>query len=40
MFNTQYFNNYNLIIIFFQDCENYIISIFHIDFRVNKEKIF
>ena len=35
----QYLNYYNSIIMFFQDCENYIVSIFRIDFQMNNEKI-
>ena len=39
MLNTQYFNNYNSMIIFFRDCEDYIILTSHIDFQINEKKI-
>ena len=41
MFKEQHLNYYNLIIMFFfQNCENYIASIFHIDFQINNKKIY
>ena len=35
----QHLNHYNFVIIFLQDCENYIASISRIDFQMNNEKI-
>ena len=40
MFNTQHLNNYNLMIMFFRNCENYITLTFRIDFRINEKMIY
>ena len=37
--NKQHLNYYNLMIMFFQNYENYIVSISRIDFQINNEKI-
>ena len=36
----QYLNYYNSMIMFFQNYENYIVSISYIDFQTNNEKIY
>ena len=40
IFKKQHLNYYNLMIMFFQNYENYIISILRIDFQINNEKIY
>ena len=35
----QHLNHYNFVIMFFQNYENYIVSISRIDFQTNNEKI-
>ena len=35
----QHLNHYNFVIMFFQDCENYIALTSRIDFQTNNEKI-
>ena len=39
VFEKQHLNHYNSIIMFFQDYENYIVSVSYIDFQINNEKI-
>ena len=39
MFKKQHLNHYNFVIMFFQNYENYIVSISRIDFQTNNEKI-
>ena len=39
MFKKKHLNYYNSMIMFFQNYENYIVSIFRIDFQTNNEKI-
>ena len=39
MSDKQHLNYYNLMIMFFQNCENYIVSIFRIEFQIINEKI-
>ena len=38
-FNKEHLNDYNSMIIFFQDYENYIVSTSRIDFQINNKKI-
>ena len=40
MLKKQHLNHYNFVIIFFQNCENYIVSISYIDFQINNEKVY
>ena len=39
MSKEQHLNYYNFVIMFLQNCENYIVSIFRIDFQTNNEKV-
>ena len=40
MSKKQHLNHYNFMIMFLQNCENYIVSISYIDFQTNNEKIY